>query len=652
MIHLHLSASWKLTLNGEDTKIRSRKGRALLTYLALSGGSARRETLAELLWDSGDIGQARTSLRQVISNLRRSFKGHDPDLFQTTPDEVSIPLENLSTDLDEMMQDLTSEFNQPNTVKSIQALPQLMSELDGISSGFDDWLATTRSHTLSTTQNRLRTVYSKQDVALDVRNRASHAALLLNDLDEHAARALMECHVQAGNSALALRVYGNLHARLEEELDAEPSQQTLDLVVAIKLEKNAAPDAPVKIVPVEVKKTKLATVAVLPFDFFGPEPTPEYLALGLLDQITCHLASYRAPAVISSNSTRGYRGQSPDLNQIRRDIDPTYVVTGSVLLQKGEASVSVQLVEAKSSLVLWAGSFVVASDTVFSVRQGVAESIARTLMPNVNLAELRTTTTQNDEALGPYHLVLRAKDLIFQLETGSFELAGGLLMQAVTIDPTFAAAHALLGEWYALRIWQGWSKQPDADRRSLELHVKRAVALAPGDGRIVSLMGHCRMMFDQRHNEALTLFDQAIELTPNDAETLAWSVPTLAYSDQADRGVAHGKRVLELSPLDPFIFRNEHFLSIALFMTGDYDGAAEKGLSCYRRAPDYSSNIRMTIAALQRATRLHEIEPLIEHHANLMPDFSVTKLMQGHGLSNPAKRHEFGETLVAAGLAR
>ena len=137
MIHLHLSASWKLTLNGEDTKIQSRKGRALLTYLALSGGSARRETLAELLWDSGDIGQARTSLRQVISNLRRSFKGHDPDLFQTTPDEVSIPLENLSTDLDEMMQDLTSEFNQPNTVKSIQALPQLMSELDGISSGFD-----------------------------------------------------------------------------------------------------------------------------------------------------------------------------------------------------------------------------------------------------------------------------------------------------------------------------------------------------------------------------------------------------------------------------------------------------------------------------------------------------------------------------------
>lgn len=649
---LSILSGWKLNCNGVEIPVRSKKGRALLTYLALGKRRAGREALAELLWDNDDAAKARMSLRQVVSGVNLALRDCTPPVFTSVGEEICLDRDAVTTDLDALMSDIDAGLAEEEAYRKLQSLPTAFAHFAGVSSGFDLWLDEIRSRVPAAAAARLHAVYTDSARPRDAISRAAHAALYLDDLDEAAARAVMFCHVAAGNAALALRVYGDLHNRLAAELDAEPSPETQDLVVAIKM--GTVRGTPVHLPSADATgpASKVVTVAVLPFDVFGSGAAPEYLSLGLLDQITCQLAAYRAPAVISSNSTRGYHGRAPDIRQIRADLDPTYVVSGSVLLDGGEAMVAVQLVEAATSLVRWAGSFEVAVDRLFSVRAGVAENIARALLPNVDLAELRTVMSSPTSGLGPYHLVLRAKDLIFQLDRASFNTAGGLLSQAVATDPSFAPAHALFAEWYALRVWQGWSDQPAVDREALAAHVKRAVTLSPGDGRAIALMGHCQMMFEARHAQALTLLDQAIELCPNDADTLSWSIPTLSYCGQAQRAVALGKRAVSLSPLDPFIFRNEHFLSIAQFMAGQFDEAAENGLSCYRRVPDYSSNIRMTIAALSKAGRVDAAQELVARHAALIPDFSVGAFMQNHGLPDRQAREDFGRVLVAAGLPR
>jgi DNA-binding SARP family transcriptional activator len=58
--------------------------------------------------------------------------------------------------------------------------------------------------------------------------------LARDDLHEDAVRALMECHVELGERAQALRVYQRFAERLMKELDAEPDDETTELFERIK----------------------------------------------------------------------------------------------------------------------------------------------------------------------------------------------------------------------------------------------------------------------------------------------------------------------------------------------------------------------------------------------------------------------------------
>ena len=55
-------------------ELRRKKAKALLAYLAVNAGQAQsREKIAGLLWGNSDEEQARANLRQMLSELRKSF---------------------------------------------------------------------------------------------------------------------------------------------------------------------------------------------------------------------------------------------------------------------------------------------------------------------------------------------------------------------------------------------------------------------------------------------------------------------------------------------------------------------------------------------------------------------------------------------------
>ena len=71
--------------SGEALALKGRKTQALLAYLALSPGQARsREELVGLLWGDRGEQQARASLRQSLSELRKALGGgEDPPQAET-----------------------------------------------------------------------------------------------------------------------------------------------------------------------------------------------------------------------------------------------------------------------------------------------------------------------------------------------------------------------------------------------------------------------------------------------------------------------------------------------------------------------------------------------------------------------------------------
>lgn len=616
-----------------------------------SESDVSRVQLCNLLWPDAAPVQARASLRQCLSSIRSAMGQFADDFMTLDGDRIGIERDAISTDLDTLLTDLRNRELTDATLSSCMNVHLTLSILPFSSAPFERWAQQIRSDALDAIKGELKDICRDPGVDRILRRDCAQTALKLDEFDEEAVRAVMYAYIENAESAAALRVYNQYFERLLNEMDAEPAAETQELAVAIKLDE--VPQASSATVENRVKsasKLPPVTMAVLPFEVVGIADQNEVYSLAMLEHLTCHLASFKSPSVISSNTTRMYLNKVPRPAEVGRELNARYLLSGSVRLFDGQASLAAQLVEAQTERVVWATTLMSKASDILKLNVPIAEEIARAILPSVDAEELRHSRFLPEHELEPYHLILQAKELIFRLSRDEFMAAGALLARALKIGPQFAPAHSMMADWLSIRMWEGWSEDSIKDRAALDQHARKAIALSPRDGRVMALWAHNLMMFDRDYNVALGLLKDAIELCPNDAEALAWSVPTLTTTRHAEEAVKNGQRALELSPYDPFIFRNEHFLSFALFASGDYDKSAEYGFSCFRRAPNYSGNIRATIAALIAAGRQAEAAPLVEHHIKINPDFSVTEFQKVQGFRDPTDRKHFARLLMDAGL--
>jgi DNA-binding SARP family transcriptional activator len=70
---IHLLGARRIERDGRSIALSRRKGLALLAYLAVTGRSQSRDTLAALLWPEQDQSRARAGLRSTLSLLRKDL---------------------------------------------------------------------------------------------------------------------------------------------------------------------------------------------------------------------------------------------------------------------------------------------------------------------------------------------------------------------------------------------------------------------------------------------------------------------------------------------------------------------------------------------------------------------------------------------------
>ncbi|MCA3279836.1 MAG: winged helix-turn-helix domain-containing protein [Roseomonas sp.] len=391
-------------------------------------------------------------------------------------------------------------------------------------------------------------------------------------------------------------------------------------------------------------------LAVLPFRN-SAMPGADLMAEGIVEDIVHILAGMREPAVISTNSTRRFRNQDDlDLPELADRLGANYLVTGNVR-QRGETTqIAVELTEARQGLVVWSRVMEVPETSLFAAQADIAASIANALVPWLNQAEFRATRRQVPEHLSAYHLLLRARSLMFEPGLDAFQQAGLLLDRAVERDPDYAPIYAAMIDWRSYKIFQGWSVDREADSRAMEEAARAALARDPFHARALAMFGHNRTIAERRYDEALSLLDRAVAAGPNDAEALMWTVPTLAFVGRSVQAIERAERAIKLSPQDPHLFRYEHFLSIAHYAAGNYEYAAELGMSSYARNPKYLSNLRITIGSLSGQGRLEEARSLVKQLLTLQPDVQVEQLVRVSPFRYPDRREHHGRLLRLAGV--
>jgi DNA-binding SARP family transcriptional activator len=251
VLHLELLGDFRLrSESGSLVTISARKSQAMLAFLAVKPSQLfSRDKMATLLWSSTAPEQARQSLRQTLSTLRR-------ELAQISPQKILVEEGDfLSLDASLVHVDVV-EFEKlvaAGTAEALDPATRLYSGdfLDGFmidEERFDQWVIAERDrlHRLALRAHaQLVEILTRGD-AVDEAIAVAQRSLRIDPLQESMHRTLMRLYLQSGDPLNALQQYDACARALRRELDVEPDAETKSLqqeIVNLRKKRNAAAPA-------------------------------------------------------------------------------------------------------------------------------------------------------------------------------------------------------------------------------------------------------------------------------------------------------------------------------------------------------------------------------------------------------------------------
>lgn len=242
-LRLQLLGAFRLqSAVGEPMLLPTKKSKALLAYLALAAGQLRsRAALASLLWDEAGDQQARESLRQTLSLLRKTLLSSHPQPIISEGDAIALDPAVLHADALEFAQ--FANATEPEAHAHAVGLysGELLEGFDLHAPEFDRWLAASRQGFHEKAVDLLSRLLAHYLAAGNLERAASVATrlLTLDPLRESTHRALMELYSKQGRYAAALRQYQVCVDVLARELNVEPEPGTTALYREIRAQRNA-----------------------------------------------------------------------------------------------------------------------------------------------------------------------------------------------------------------------------------------------------------------------------------------------------------------------------------------------------------------------------------------------------------------------------
>jgi adenylate cyclase len=327
------------------------------------------------------------------------------------------------------------------------------------------------------------------------------------------------------------------------------------------------------------------SLVVLPFANLSNDPSQDYFADGITENLTTDLSRIRGSFVIARNTAFTFKGKNIDAKQIGKELGVRYVLEGSVQRDQNRVRVNAQLIDATSGAHLWADRFEENVADLFKLQDEVVGRLANSLGYELIKAEAeKSTRSKNPDSID---LDLRGRALFltrFQQGADEKEITHGaqaLFEQALAIDPTNADALAGSAFTYYIDYYYGWRPgASDYDAKILG-QADRAISLDPENVGAYWVKSFY-LNGSHRSDEAFRAADEGLAINSNYAplyNARGWSNMSLGRLEQAKSDILQAMR---LSPRDPTMGLSRTMLADAEMGLGHFDAAIEQ----VRRAID------------------------------------------------------------------
>ena len=224
------------------------------------------------------------------------------------------------------------------------------------------------------------------------------------------------------------------------------------------------------------------SIVVLPFTNLSNDPSQDYFADGITENLTTDLSRIHNSFVIARNTAFSFKGKNVDAREIGRELGVRYVLEGSVQRDQNRVRVNAQLIDAGSGAHLWADRFEEDVADLFKLQDQVVARLANSL--GYELVKTEAEKDARSKSPDAVDLTMRGWALVWQEQQQqrtkeNNNAAQALFEQALKIDPN--ETDALAGDAYAylLEYARGWATAGTDYEAKILGQADRAIALAP-----------------------------------------------------------------------------------------------------------------------------------------------------------------------------
>lgn len=264
------------------------------------------------------------------------------------------------------------------------------------------------------------------------------------------------------------------------------------------------------------------SLAILPFSNLSKDMEHDYLCEGIGDEVGIAMANTGLVKVVARSSAYAFKGKSLDVRETARQLGVEYLLEGRLhSIDNRVLRVTAELVKATDGYRVWSKSL---TGDAGEIQNEIIRALCRELLPadRAEMASGGQVATNIPEAYDHY---LRGRHAYTKWTIESLERANAELNSAISLDPDYGAAWALLAEVMItqddLFRRQLGGDRPDPYPAVLAAATRAEQAARPARGEAHAVRAHVfihQLKFREAELESL----QAVALSPNSSNAHQW----------------------------------------------------------------------------------------------------------------------------------
>jgi TolB-like protein/Tfp pilus assembly protein PilF len=337
------------------------------------------------------------------------------------------------------------------------------------------------------------------------------------------------------------------------------------------------------------------------------DPSQEYLAEGVTDEIITDLAKLAGPRVISRTSALQYKGTHKTIPEIARELHVGAVLEGSVECSGGRMRVRVQLIDATTDRHLWAEAYDRQLSDVLLLEAEMAQDIARQIQ--VRLTPQQQQALAHNRALNPeaFQDYLQGRHYWALRTSQSLTTAIDYFSRAIQQDPNDARGYAGLAQCYIVLPMLAKTSQTEAYQKARDAAVK-ALALDDSLAEAHLAIAEVKLYGDWDFVGAENEFKKTLDLNSNYSTGHQWYGEFLSLMARHPEAIRELQIAVALDPLSPVVHLQ---FGNTLQQARQYDQALDQYQEALKIDPKFSLPFHAMHWAYRRQGKFAEsIEPL------------------------------------------